>query len=259
MVVLVAFIGLLHFWATPVPAATRTGDSTTTITQGDSDGPNFIEEDGGKAPAIHKGKKFPWLFVGLGVVAVGVAVYFLVIKKPNYTLTVTLGAGCTGTPTATASYKKGTVVNYNYTPANGYCNIQVKVDGVDVPDLGTITMDKNKTLTVTADAVDIRGTWYFTTTGLTSSNFNAQFVGTASSGTVTLVEFTNTGTYTVTGENVDFTITGPLHFTGKFETSNKMSGSISFTGGSGTWSATRGAGAASIPATPQAVTPQNTK
>ncbi|MCX6555533.1 MAG: hypothetical protein NTZ12_11085, partial [Candidatus Aminicenantes bacterium] len=212
IIVLAAFLGLLGAWATPAPAATRAGNSETAIVQGESDGPNFIETENTKAPAIAKGKKFPWLIVGLGVVAIGVAVYFLVIKKTNYTLTVTLGAGCTGTPTATTSYEKGTVVSYNYTPATGYTNIQVMVDGVSVPDSGTITMDANKALTVTAETVDIRGIWYFTTTGLTSTNFNVQFAGTATSGTVTIPGFTNTGTYTVTGENVSITITGPITF-----------------------------------------------
>jgi hypothetical protein len=115
------------------------------------DDANVIEDEGypGK-----KKKKFPWLLVVGGIVVVGVALYFLVIKKPKYDLTVTVGEGVTGNPaTGTTSYKKGDTVNYNYTAQSGYTDLTVKVDGADVPASGTITMDKNKSLTATATEV----------------------------------------------------------------------------------------------------------
>jgi hypothetical protein len=233
---------LLHFMAAPVPAATSTGNSETTITQNESGGPSFIEEESSSAPVIKKAKKFPWLFVGLGVVAVGVALYFLVIKKPNYTLTVNLGTGCAGTP-ATGSHKKGTVVSYNYTALAGYANVQVKLDGAAVPASGTVTMDKDKALTVTAEAVDIRGTWVVNFTGSAGLNtFTIIFSGTIASGTWKLIGWSDTGTYTVNGENVSFVFTSdPWTFSGKFETNNKMTGNHAWPaiGLSGTWTAIR--------------------
>lgn len=235
LIVLATFVALLHCWAMPAQAATRGGNSETTLASGDSGGPGFIEEESSSEPVIKKGKKFPWLFVGLGLVAVGVAVYFLVIKKTNYTLTVTLGAGCSGTPAENGTYEKGKVVNYSYTALPGYGNLQVKVDGAAVATSGTITMDKNKALVVTADALDIRGTWAFTATGLTATSFSIQFTGTATSGTLRLIGYTNTGTYTVNGANVTFDIGGGITFTGKFNTSTTMSGNHTY----GTWSATR--------------------
>jgi len=254
LIVLAAFVGLLHGWSMPAQAATKAGNSETTIAQGDS-GPNFIEAESGKTPAISKGKKFPWLFVGLGVVVIGVALYFLVIKKTNYTLNVTLGAGCTGTPAATATYEKGTVVSYNYTPQAGFGLVKVTVDGVAAPAAGTITMDKDKTLAVTATAMDIRGTWLVTATGLTAASFHITFTGTTTSGTLKLVEFTNTGSYTVNGENISFGIGGGITFTGKFTTSTNMNGTHTY----GNWSAVKGAASTSIPAVPQAIGPLKTK
>jgi hypothetical protein len=256
LIVLAAFVGLLHGWSMPAQAATKAGNSETAIAQGDN-GPNFIEAESGKTHAISKGKKFPWLFVGLGVVVVGVALYFLVIKKTNYTLTVTLGAGCTGTPAATATYKKGTVVTYNYTPLAGFGLVKVTVDGVAAPAAGTITMDKNKALAVTATALDIRGTWNVNFTGSSGiSTFQIVFTGTTTSGTWKLNGYTDTGTYAVTGgENVSFTFNGaPWTFTGKFETNNKITGTHAWPaiGLSGTWTGIRNGTSTADPALPAA-------
>jgi hypothetical protein len=120
------------------------------LAQGDSTSPDFIEQESEPEAEIKKGKKFPWLLIGAVVVVGAAAVYFLVIKKPKYTLTVNLGAGATGTPAATAKYKKGEAVAYNYTPQSGYFNLQVKLDGVAVAASGSVNMDKDHTLEVTA-------------------------------------------------------------------------------------------------------------
>ena len=66
------------------------------------------------------------------------------------TLTVNLGVGTSGTPAATAKYKKGTAVSYNYTPKAGFGNLQVRLDGAVVPARGTVTMDSDHTLDVSA-------------------------------------------------------------------------------------------------------------
>lgn len=256
LIVLATFIALLNFWATPAPAATTAGNSETAIAQGGSGGPSFIEEEGTPEAFVKKEKKFPWLIVGLGLVAVGIVVYFLVIKKPKYTLNVTLGTGCTGTPAATTKYKKDTTATYNYSASAGF-GAQVQLDGVEVPASGTIKMDKDHTLTVNA-VLDIRGTWFLSATNLSTPTFNIEFTGMTTSGTLRLIDFTNTGTYTVNGENVNFDIGEGITFTGRFENSNKMSGTHSGTN-YGDWSATRGAAATGIPAVPQTVVRQKTK
>lgn len=102
-----------------------------------------------------KKKKFPWLIVG-GVVVVGIILYFVLKKKkkPRYTLTVNVGEGIDGTPpSGTNTYDEGFLVSYGYTARTGFGNLRVLLDGNEVEPSGTITMDRNHTLTVTTEAV----------------------------------------------------------------------------------------------------------
>ncbi len=68
-----------------------------------------------------------------------------------FTLTVTKGAHVTGTPNnGSYTYARGSTVNYNYEPASGYNTLEVKVDNVAVANAGTIIMDADHNLTVSA-------------------------------------------------------------------------------------------------------------
>jgi len=129
---MVTFTILLCFWVNQAPAAPSAAaaekNSGTTLEQGDSGGPSFIEEESESAAAVKKTHKFPWLLVGAVVVVGAAALYFLVLKSTQYTLTVSL-SGATGTPATTEKYKKGTAVIYNYTPQSGYGNMEVRLDG----------------------------------------------------------------------------------------------------------------------------------
>jgi len=90
--------------------------------QGDSSGPNFIEEESDSKGALKKPKKFPLAFGrrrGRG--RRGRPYIPLVLKEKKYELTVTLGAGTTAPP-ATGMYKKGEVVAYSYSPG-GYASL----------------------------------------------------------------------------------------------------------------------------------------
>jgi hypothetical protein len=153
MFVMLTFTILLCFWANQSPAAPLNPgpekNSKATMEQKDSSGPNFIEEEGGSAATVRKSHKFPWLLVGAVVVIGAAALYFLVLKSTKYNLTVSL-TGATGTPAATAKYKKGTTVTYNYTAQSGYVNLEVKLDGAVVPASGSITMNTDHALTATA-------------------------------------------------------------------------------------------------------------
>ena len=113
--------------------------------------PGMIEKENPAGQTVAK-KKFPWLLVAaVGAVAVGVAVYFLFIKKPNYTLTVTLGDGVSGTPGNGAYiHKKGTAIAYDYSLQPFFKDLVVSLDGMAVAASGTITMDKDHTLTVSS-------------------------------------------------------------------------------------------------------------
>ena len=113
--VLLAFVGMGIAWAAEQTA------------------PQFQEKEG--APIVKKHKKFPWLPVILGVGAGVVLVVLLTKKKTDPDRQPELGT--TGTPAATAKYKKGTAVNYNYTPKDGFRSLQVRLDGAVVPPSGT--------------------------------------------------------------------------------------------------------------------------
>jgi formylglycine-generating enzyme required for sulfatase activity len=109
--------------------------------------PQFQEKEG--PPLLKKHKRFPWLPVLLGVGA-GVVLVVLLTKKKTQTLTVNLGLGTSGTPAATATYKKGSAVSYNFTSNSGFGNLQVRLDGVLAPPIGSVTMDSDHTLDVSA-------------------------------------------------------------------------------------------------------------
>jgi hypothetical protein len=68
-------------------------------------------------------------------------------------LTVSLGAGVSGTPANSAAYFQGTVVNYSYSLLAGYQNLQVTLDGNPVAVSGTVTMNGSHTLGVTSSAI----------------------------------------------------------------------------------------------------------
>jgi len=82
--VMVTFTILLCFWANQTPAAPAVPasekSSTAARASGEDESPGFIEEEESE-PVVKKGKKFPWLLVGVGVVAVGALIVLLAKKK----------------------------------------------------------------------------------------------------------------------------------------------------------------------------------
>jgi hypothetical protein len=70
----------------------------------------------------------------------------------SYALTVSLGAGVTGTPAVTTSYAHGAVVPWSYSLQSGYTNLVVKLDGATTTASGSVTMNANHALTVSATA-----------------------------------------------------------------------------------------------------------
>jgi hypothetical protein len=124
--------------------------STVEVAKSENSETNSFEKEG-PTPEIAKKKKFPWLWVAAGVVVAGVIVYFTLIKKPKYELTVEAGVGVTGTPAVGKyTYKKGKQIAYSYTCIDGYKNLTVLLDGNPVTPSGTILMDKAHSLKATA-------------------------------------------------------------------------------------------------------------
>ena len=124
--------------------------STAETAKSDISENNSFEKEG-TTPEIIKKKKFPWLWVAAGVVAAGVIVYFTLIKKPRYDLTVEVGTGVIGTPAAGKyTYKKGKETAYNFTCADGYKNLTILLDGEIAAASGAIVMNRAHSLKVTA-------------------------------------------------------------------------------------------------------------
>ena len=81
LIVLIAFIALLQGGPAPAQTTAAPGDSRPGMEQGNGDTPGSVEIEAEAPAVVKKHKKFPWLVAALGVVAVGVAVYLLVLKK----------------------------------------------------------------------------------------------------------------------------------------------------------------------------------
>ncbi|MCX6554213.1 MAG: LamG domain-containing protein [Candidatus Aminicenantes bacterium] len=77
-------------------------------------------------------------------------------------LTVTRGAGVSGSPSSgTFSYLDGSVVNYSYTQLLGYYGMVCFLDGTPVVPMGSVTMNADHTLAVSANP-GLELEWLFT-------------------------------------------------------------------------------------------------
>ena len=166
----------------------------------------------------------------------------------QFTLTVTVAKGVTGTPVAgTYSYKDGDMVDYSYALENGYTNLGVSLDLTAVTSSGTIAMSSNHALAATANKrYDITGTWTLDETYNDGSTFKvtATFAGNLSEGTITDSDG-GSGIYVVNSSAVGFTLVYPdvtYTYSGTLSDEVTMSGTSkrinsAGNGFSGTWTA----------------------
>ena len=171
----------------------------------------------------------------------------------QYTLTVSVGSGVTGTPaTGSYPYVENSIVNYSYSLQPGYTNLAVTLDGAPVGASGMITVTGNHVLNVTAQQIDIRARWtgrfYFMTS---NTFFRVDFSGNLGSGTCgglfDFVSIGGAGTWTLVGTQIDFTLEYPAPYdttltcTGSLSDANNMSGTWTYMPGSlsGNWSLER--------------------
>ncbi|MCX6557535.1 MAG: hypothetical protein NTW95_08935 [Candidatus Aminicenantes bacterium] len=145
-------------------------------------------------------------------------------------LTVTVGEGVSGMPAVgTFNYGQGATVSYSYAVAEGYFNLTVLLDGTVVDSSGTITMDDDHTLDVTATAgKKLRDTWVLAEVYDDGSSFtvNATFSGNYASGTVSDSQG-GSGTFTFIGSTVAFNLVFPnvtYEYSGTFTDDNTMGG-----------------------------------
>lgn len=140
-------------------SGTGTGETADIYEFYSRDETHVIEEEGKRE---EKKKKFPWLLIAGGVVAV-VVLYLTVFKGKKYELSVDMGEGVTGSPAETQRYKKGTIVDFNYSVLPGYEQLSVKVDGADFDPSGMVIMDSHHSISVTAMKSIPSGTYSGTT------------------------------------------------------------------------------------------------
>jgi len=170
----------------------------------------------------------------------------------QYTLTVTVSNGISGTPaTGAYSYVENSVVNYSYSLQTGYTNLVVTLDGAPVAATGVITVTGNHVLSATAEQIDIRGTWTGLFTYGSSTFFRVDFSGNTGSGTCggyfDFVPIGGAGTWTLVGTQIDFVLEFPAPYdttltcTGTLTDENHMNGTWTYTppGITGTWSLER--------------------
>lgn len=178
----------------------------------------------------------------------------------QFTLTVTLTDGVTGTPAkGTYTYALGAVVHYNYSLSDGFANLTATLDGTAIAAAsGTITMNKASVLAVKADRIyDVRGSWELRESYDDGSAFavSAVFSGANDKGAVTDSEG-GSGTYTLSsGKNIAFLLDFPdvtYEYVGSFSDFDTMSGTCKRYQTSdkminGSWTAIRNKTAAAAP------------
>jgi len=165
----------------------------------------------------------------------------------QYTLTVSVGSGVSGTPAAGSySYVENSFVNYNYSVQTGYKNLNVTLDGAAVASSGVITVTGNHVLNARADQIDIRGAWSGRAFYLTQNRFfRVEFSGGLDSGNCggnfEFWPIGGAGTWTLTWPQINFTLHFPppvgatLNCTGTLTDENNMNGSWLTMGIPGTW------------------------
>lgn len=169
----------------------------------------------------------------------------------EFRLNVAVSLGATGTPEeGTYYYDAGEQINYNYSLVDGYTNLRVSFDGVNIGNPGTITISQDHTLYVYTDKeYYIQGSWTLTEQYEDGSAFTvtATFTGEIENGTVVDSDG-GIGTYEVSGGSVYFVIEYPdviYEYTGDFVDEENMTGTSKRfyvnenTFNNGTWTAIR--------------------
>jgi hypothetical protein len=136
----------------------------------------------------------------------------------NYTLTVAVSAGVTGTPaTGSYTYAENDAVTYSYSLQPGYVNLTVTLDGMPTAASGVITITGSHVLNVTADQIDIRDAWagYWDYMGY-QSFMRVEFSGSTDGGTCggyfDAFPYGGSGTWTLVGTQIDFMLEFPAPY-----------------------------------------------
>jgi hypothetical protein len=149
----------------------------------------------------------------------------------EFLLSVSYGTGISGTPEeGYYYYNAGDQVDYSISLEPGYTNLRVTLDGTEIENSGTITISGDHTLDAFADLeYYIQGSWSLAEVYDDGSAFNVTvtFAGETENGIV-FDSDGGTGTYTVIGPSVEFTLEFPevtYQYSGTFVNAENMTGS----------------------------------
>lgn len=158
----------------------------------------------------------------------------------DFLFSVATSTGVTGTPVAGYYYHdSGDLVDYAYAVEDGYTNLKVTLDSVQIPASGTVTVTKAHLLIASAEKrYEIAGAWTMEEAYTDGSHFTVTltFTGTKENGTVT-DSHGGTGIYTASGRSINFNLVfaGVSYaYTGTYSTDGRMSGTTVATSSSGT-------------------------
>jgi hypothetical protein len=166
----------------------------------------------------------------------------------EFKLSIAVSTGAAGTPEAGVYYHDaGEQINYNYSLEDGYTNLYVTIDGESAEENGTLTISQDHTINVYCEKeYQIQGSWTLNETYEDGSAFEVTLIfdGEIENGTV-IDSDGGTGTYTVSGRTVQFTIYYPevtYIYEGNFYDEENMTGNAKryvteHTYKRGTWSA----------------------
>jgi hypothetical protein len=173
-------------------------------------------------------------------------------QESYYSLTVTSSTGVNGTPAAGAyTHKEGTSVTYGFSAMEGYANVKVTIDEIQVAASGTVLMDRDHILAAVAEQsppadFDVRGKWRLNDYDLPEMVLS----GNRRAGQVYRPDSPDSiGEYTVTKDQIEFSGYFDDHhfseYSGKIRNDNHMDGNYTTDpcdhcdGGAGTWRAVR--------------------
>jgi hypothetical protein len=159
---------------------------------------------------------------------------------PDYQVTVITGEGVTGAPEAGVyEHREGTTVNYDYLPEDPIHTVEVFINESRNTGSGSITVWTSFTLT--AQLVDIRGTWKMQMQWSESSEVNFEFNITLSGPDLTSGTFSDdrgySGLWTAENSIVTITYTNWSDYVLTGSVFN-MNGTYTGEGADGNWSAT---------------------
>jgi hypothetical protein len=122
------------------------------------------------------------ILIAFLVPAIGLMISCKNFGSPDYSVTVILGPGISGTPAAgTSVHKEFDSIDYSYGPLEGATVPTVTINGTAKTASGTLMMFTH--VQIEAYQTDIRGTWSFvlneTSTSTTKSQMDVTFSGTS--------------------------------------------------------------------------------